>query len=268
MEKSDYDAMAKNIEEETFQRTRMNTALGSQGTWSRREDFQEFDSINLEDNRTSRKMSENCRDNYKTIKSDNTKKETTLLCAKLGIVLIYIPHYDIMSVEHVKSLANGHHEAVDQIIEESNQFFAKSALLSLKHPHNAKSMLDELDKLYSKDHLRIVGSSVVFRYQMDKNASGEHTQAKLIFPNIDVIEYLASETNPHIPLLDFSKFENPDQEPQLKFDFNTRSTIVDETKTFIYLGKCRCELDLSIVDRIADLFEPRPFFDLPSCRRS
>ncbi|CAJ0609902.1 unnamed protein product [Cylicocyclus nassatus] len=268
MEKSDYDAMAKNIEEESFQRTRMSTALGSQGTWSRREDFQEFDSINLEDNRSSRKMSENCRENYKTIKSDNTKKETTLLCAKLGIVLIYIPHYDIMSVEHVKSLTNGHHEAVDQIIEESNQFFAKSALVSLKHPHNAKTMLDELDRLYTKDHLRIVGSSVVFRYQMDKNASGEHTQAKLIFPNIDVIEYLASETNPHIPLLDFSKFENPDQEPQLKFDFNTRSTIVDETKTFIYLGKCRCELDLSIVDRIADLFEPRPFFDLPSCRRS
>ncbi|KHJ95703.1 hypothetical protein OESDEN_04346 [Oesophagostomum dentatum] len=31
MDKSDYDAMAKNIEEETFQRTRMNNALGLQG---------------------------------------------------------------------------------------------------------------------------------------------------------------------------------------------------------------------------------------------
>lgn len=29
-----------------------------------------------------------------------------------------------------------------------------------------------------------------------------------------------------------------------------------------------CELDLSIVDRITDIFEPRPFFDLPSYRRS
>ncbi|VDM74696.1 unnamed protein product [Strongylus vulgaris] len=82
MDKSDYDAMAKNIEEETFQRTRMTAALGLQGqleiilnfvqftiigTWSRREDFHEFDSINLEDNRTSRNMSETCRENYKTI---------------------------------------------------------------------------------------------------------------------------------------------------------------------------------------------------------
>ncbi|VDM79498.1 unnamed protein product, partial [Strongylus vulgaris] len=74
--------------------------------------------------------------------------------------------------------------------------------------------------------------------------------------------------NKHIPLLDFSRFENPDQEPQLKFVFNTSSTAVDESKTFIYIGKCRCELDLSIVDRIADLFESRPFFDLPSYRRS
>ncbi|ETN84468.1 hypothetical protein NECAME_06871, partial [Necator americanus] len=272
MDKSDYDAMAKNIEEETFQRTRMTT-LGMQGTWSRREDFHEFDSINLEDNRTSRKLSEPCRENYKTIKSESTKKESTLLCAKIGTVLFYIPHTDTMSAEFVKSLSNGYYEAIDNAIEESNAFFTKAAKISLKHGnlHTARNMLD---KLYAKDHLRLIGSSVVFHYQMDKSGSGEHMKAKLIFPNVDFIEYLTPDSNPcdpqntHIPLLDFSKFENPDQEPQLKFVYSTSSTVVDESKTFIYIGNCRCELDLSIVDRIADFFEPRPFFDLPSYRRS
>ncbi|RCN53519.1 ATG protein [Ancylostoma caninum] len=272
MDKSDYDAMAKNIEEETFQRTRMTT-LGMQGTWSRREDFHEFDSINLEDNRTSRKMSEACRDNYKTIKSENTKKESTILSAKIGMVLIYIPHNDIMSVEYTKSLNNGYFEAVDLAIEESNAFFARATKVSVKHS-NLHTTRNILDRLYFKDHLRLVGSSVVFHYQMDKNGSGEHMKAKLIFPSVDIIEYLTPESNPrdpentHMPLLDFSKFENPDQEPQLKFEFSASSAMVDESKTFIYIGKCRCELDLSIVDRIADLFEPRPFFDLPSYKRS
>ncbi|KIH67559.1 ATG protein [Ancylostoma duodenale] len=273
MDKSDYDAMAKNIEEETFQRTRMTT-LGMQGTWSRREDFHEFDSINLEDNRTSRKMSEACRDNYKTISSvGKYQKESTILSAKIGMVLIYIPHNDIMSVEYTKSLNNGYFEAVDLAIEESNAFFAKATKVSVKHS-NLHTTRNILDKLYFKDHLRLVGSSVVFHYQMDKNGSGEHMKAKLIFPSVDIIEYLTPESNPrdpentHIPLLDFSKFENPDQEPQLKFEFSTSSTMVDESKTFIYIGRCRCELDLSIVDRIADLFEPRPFFDLPSYKRS
>ncbi|PIO77569.1 hypothetical protein TELCIR_00331 [Teladorsagia circumcincta] len=66
MDKSDYDAMAKNIEEEAFQKTRLTT-LGMQGTWSRRDDFHEFDSVNLEDNRSMRKLSEACRENYNTI---------------------------------------------------------------------------------------------------------------------------------------------------------------------------------------------------------
>ncbi|KHJ95704.1 hypothetical protein OESDEN_04347 [Oesophagostomum dentatum] len=178
-----------------------------------------------------------------------------------------------MSVEYVKSLSNGYNEAIDHAIEESNAFFTKAAKVSLKHS-NLHTMRGMLDKLYSKDHLRLVGSSVVFHYQMDKSGSGEQMKAKLIFPHVDVIEYLTPESNPrdqenkHLPILDFSKFENPDQEPQLKFVFNTSSSVDNESKTFVYIGKCRCELDLSIVDRIADLFEPRPFFDLPSYKRS
>lgn len=87
-------------------------------------------------------------------------------------------------------------------------------------------------------------------------------KAKLIFPSVDVIEYLTSESNPvgislntillfsefnvliqrdpehpHIPLLDFSKFENPDQEPQLKVVLNSTPTEVtfrDFLKTSYY----------------------------------
>ncbi|KAK6032630.1 ATG protein [Ostertagia ostertagi] len=271
MDKSDYDAMAKNIEEEAFQKTRLTT-LGMQGTWSRRDDFHEFDSVNLEDNRSLRKLSEACRENYNTIKTDSSKKESTLLSAKIGTVLVYIPHNDTMSVEYVKTLGNGCHEAIDHILEESESFFAKAAKISLKpsNLHNARNMLD---KLYSKDHLRIVGTSVVFNYQMDKSSTSEQMKAKLIFPNVDVIEYLTPESNPrepqnpHIPLFDFSNFENPDQEPQLKLVFSSPAG-GEDSKAYVYLGKCRCELDLSIVDRIADLFEPRPFFDLPSYKRS
>ncbi|KAK6060465.1 hypothetical protein COOONC_01874, partial [Cooperia oncophora] len=267
---SDYDAMAKNIEEEALHKTRLTT-LGMQGTWSRRDDFHEFDSVNLEDNRSLRKLSEACH-NYNSIKTDSSKKECTLLSAKIGTILVFIPHNDIMSVEYVKTLSNGCHEAIDQLVEESEEFFAKAAKVSLKpmNLHNARSMLD---KLYSKDHLRIVGTSVVFNYQMDKSSTSEQMKAKLIFPNLDVIEYLTPESNPrepqnpHIPLVDFSNYENPDQEPQLKLVFSS-PVGGEDSKAYVYLGKCRCELDLSIVDRIADLFEPRPFYDLPSYKRS
>ncbi|XGW33403.1 hypothetical protein V3C99_017658 [Haemonchus contortus] len=271
MDKSDYDAMAKNIEEETFKRTRATT-LGMQGTWSRRDEFHEFDSVNLEDNRSLRKLSEACRDNYNSLKSDPSKKESTLLSAKIGTVLVFIPHNDAMSVEYVKTLSNGCHEAVDYILKESEAFFTKAAKVFLK-PSNLHTSRTTLNTLYSKDHLRIVGTSVVFNYQMDKSSACEQMKAKLIFPNVDVIEYLAPESNPrepqnpHIPLFDFSNFENPDQEPQLKLVFSSPAG-GEDSKAYVYVGKCRCELDLSIVDRIADLFEPRPFFDLPSYRRS
>ncbi|KAK6054941.1 hypothetical protein COOONC_07555 [Cooperia oncophora] len=220
-----------------------------QGTWSRRDDFHEFDSVNLEDNRSLRKLSEACH-NYNSIKTDSSKKECTLLSAKIGTILVYIPHNDIMSVEYVKTLNNGCHEAIDQLVEESEEFFAKAAKVSLKpmNLHNARSMLD---KLYSKDHLRIVGTSVVFNYQMDKSSTSEQMKAKL---NISEFGY-------------FSNYENPDQEPQLKLVFSS-PVGGEDSKAYVYLGKCRCELDLSIVDRIADLFEARPFYDLPSYKRS
>ncbi|VDL71480.1 unnamed protein product [Nippostrongylus brasiliensis] len=272
MEKSDYDAMAKNIEEESFQKARLTT-LGMQGTWSRRDDFREFDSINLEDNRSSRKLSETCRENYNTLKLDSSKKESTLLLARFGSVLICIPHNDTMSAESSKSFSNGFHEAIDRCIEEAEGYLEKASRISLKptNLHNARNMLD---KLYNKDHLRIVGTSVVLNYQMDKSGTGEQTKAKLIFPNVDIIEYLAPESNPgdpdhpHIPLLDFSTFENPDQTPQLKLVLTSSTTNSEESKAFLYIEKCKCELDLSIVDRVADLLEPRPFFDLPSYKRS
>ncbi|WKY16337.1 hypothetical protein Q1695_001199 [Nippostrongylus brasiliensis] len=272
MEKSDYDAMAKNIEEESFQKARLTT-LGMQGTWSRRDDFREFDSINLEDNRSSRKLSETCRENYNTLKLDSSKKESTLLLARFGSVLICIPHNDTMSAESSKSFSNGCHEAIDRCIEEAEGYLEKASRISLKptNLHNARNMLD---KLYNKDHLRIVGTSVVLNYQMDKSGTGEQTKAKLIFPNLDIIEYLAPESNPgdpdhpHIPLLDFSTFENPDQKPQLKLVLTSSTTNSEESKAFLYIEKCKCELDLSIVDRVADLLEPRPFFDLPSYKRS
>ncbi|KAK5976929.1 hypothetical protein GCK32_001582 [Trichostrongylus colubriformis] len=271
MDKSDYDAMAKNIEEEAFQKTRLTT-LGMQGTWSRRDDFHEFDSVNLEDNRTLRRLSEACRENYNTLKGESSKKEITVLSAKIGTVLIYIPHTDTMSVEYVKALDNGCHEAIDHILEESEAFFANAAKVSVKplNLHNARNMLD---KLYAKDHLRIVGTSVVFNYQMEKSSASMEMKAKLIFPNLDVIEYLTPESNPrepqncHVPLFDFSNYENPDQEPQLKMVLSSPAG-GEDSKAYVYVGKCRCELDLSIIDRIADLFEPRPFFDLPSYRRS
>lgn len=269
MEKSDYDTMAKNIEEESLQKTRLTT-LGMQGTWSRRDDFQEFDSINLEDNRSSRKLSEACRDSYSSKEPELSKKESTLLSAKIGTLIVYIPHYDMMSVECMKCLSGGCREAVDRILQETEAFFAKASRVSVK-PSNLNGARKMLDSLYSKDHIRIVGTSVVFNYEMDKNGTGDYMKAKLIFPSVDVIEYLTSESNPrdpehpHIPLLDFSKFENPDQEPQLKVVLNSTPT---ESKAYVYIGKCMCELDLSIVDRITDIFEPRPFFDLPSYRRS
>ncbi|VDO91146.1 unnamed protein product [Heligmosomoides polygyrus] len=239
-------------------------------TWSRRDDFQEFDSINLEDNRSSRKLSEACRDSYSSKEPELSKKESTLLSAKIGTLIVYIPHYDMMSVECMKCLSGGCREAVDRILQETEAFFAKASRVSVK-PSNLNGARKMLDSLYSKDHIRIVGTSVVFNYEMDKNGTGDYMKAKLIFPSVDVIEYLTSESNPrdpehpHIPLLDFSKFENPDQEPQLKVVLNSTPT---ESKAYVYIGKCMCELDLSIVDRITDIFEPRPFFDLPSYRRS
>ncbi|KAK5980162.1 hypothetical protein GCK32_010529 [Trichostrongylus colubriformis] len=271
MDKSDYAAMVKNIEKEAFQKTRLTT-LGMQGTWSRRDDFHEFDSLNLEDNRTLRRQSEACRENYNTLKVESSKKETTVLSAKIGTVLIYIPHTDTMSAEYVKTLDNGCHEAIDHILEESEAFFANATRVSVKplNLHNERNMLD---KLYGKDHLRIVGTYAEFNYQMEKCSASMEMKAELIFPNLDVIEYLTPESNPleplncHIPLFDSSNYENPDDEPQLKIVFSSPAG-GEDSKTYVYVGKCRCELDLSIVDRIANLFEARPFFDLPSYKRS
>ncbi|KAK5975966.1 hypothetical protein GCK32_004807, partial [Trichostrongylus colubriformis] len=242
------------------------------GTWSRRDDFYEFDSLNLEDNRTLRRLSEACHENYNTLKGKSSKKEITVLSAKIGTVLIYIPHTDTMSAEYVKTLDNGCHEAIDHILEESEAFFANAADVSVK-PLNLHIVRNMLDKLYCKDHLRIVGTSVEFNYQMEKSSASMETKAKLIFPNLDVIEYLTPESNPrepqncHVSLIDFSNYENSDHEPQLKMIFSSPAG-GEGSRAYVYVGKCRCELDLSIIDRIADLFEVRPFFDLPSYQRS
>ncbi|VDM61936.1 unnamed protein product [Angiostrongylus costaricensis] len=272
MEKSDYDAMAKNIEEEAFQKAQV-TAQGMHGTWKKRENFHEFDSINLEDNRTSRRFSEACRDNYKTLKSETNRRESTILSAKIGTVIICIPHVDMMSVEFVRNLSSDCSESIDYVLAESNAFFTKAAKVSLKHTnlHTTRTLLDHL---YNKDHLRLVGTSILFHYQMEKSDAGEQMNMKLVFPNMDFIEYLIPESNPHdpesahLPLLDFSNIECMDQEPQMKLVFSSSPSGSDESKVFVYMGKCRCDLDLSIVDRVPDLLEPQPFFDLPSYRRS
>ncbi|KJH43951.1 hypothetical protein DICVIV_10035 [Dictyocaulus viviparus] len=281
MAKSDYDTMAKNIEEETFQKTQVATQGLQGGKWKKREDFHEFDSINLEDNCSSKKFGEICRENYITLKADTNKKESTKLSAKIGTVLIIIPHLDMMSVDFVKNLNNGCHESIDNrinssidsVIRDSNMFFAKASNVSLK-PSSLRTMRTSLDELYNKDHLRLFGTSVLFHYQMDKDDCGEHLRAKLIFPNVDLIEYLMTNSNPrdpenaHIPLLDFSLFNNVDQEPQLKIVYNSSTAGNNESKACVSIGKCRCDLDPSIVDRIPDLFDPQPFFDLPAFRRS
>lgn len=48
-----------------------------------------------------------------------SKKESTLLSAKIGTLIVYIPHYDMMSVECMKCLSGGCREAVDRILQET-----------------------------------------------------------------------------------------------------------------------------------------------------
>ncbi|VDO44022.1 unnamed protein product [Haemonchus placei] len=148
-------------------------------------------------------------DNNSSQISDPSKKESTLLSAKIGTVLVYIPHNDAMSVEYVKTLSNGCHEAVDYILKESEAL-------------------------------------VVYRYLFNRN---------LLVSNQAFSGFSRK-------LWRGCKYFIPVWYCFYKFLF-----VLLQSKAYVYVGKCRCELDLSIVDRIADLFEPRPFFDLPSYRK-
>uniref|UniRef100_A0A1I7WZ88 Autophagy-related protein 2 n=1 Tax=Heterorhabditis bacteriophora TaxID=37862 RepID=A0A1I7WZ88_HETBA len=260
------------------------------GNWNQREDFHEFDSVNLEDNRYSRKFSEQLKEGYKSIKNETGKKESTHLKATFGIVLLYIPHHDLMSSENVQKLEHSNN-IIDKLLAESESFFNLSTQFKPLSNTPLYTFRNQLDNLYNKDHLRFIGSSVVWNHQIDKNIDGEHMSAKLIVSNADCIEYLTNASNPvcnssfvtflhlklmffqlntqacHIPLLDFSNFENIDQDPHLKLIFTTSSAERGKSKIHIYVGNCQSELDLSLIDRISDLVVPRPFFDNPSFGR-
>ncbi|CAJ0589456.1 unnamed protein product [Cylicocyclus nassatus] len=260
MDRNDYDAMTKNVEQ-GFQRTRLTTPMRLEETGREREEFQGMVSINLEHDTALRKFSSI----HSILEAEDAAKASISLKVELETVLVYIPHSDILSLEYVKPLANGYHEALDHISKEAETFFTKSAEISLKCCilTTARSMLDDL---YPKDHLRVVGSSVVFTYQAGNADSEGLMCAKIVFSNVDAVEFLTAESNPvdgenkHITLLDFSDIVVHDPEPQLKIVIETISDMVDKSNIIICIRKCHCELDPSFVERIADLLAPRPFF--------
>ena len=106
--------------------------------------------------------------------------------------------------------------------------------------------------------------------------------------NCDFLEYLTEDSNPvrnlyffkfylqmersqrHYPILDFTEYDDPDhrdnREEALKVIYAVSNSNSNEPLAQISIENCRVELDLSIVDRLADLIVSKPFFGYPYTR--
>ncbi|CAD6188733.1 unnamed protein product [Caenorhabditis auriculariae] len=261
MQKEDYEVMIRNIEKVSFQNGQAGAGL-SGGNWRKVEDF---DSIDLHEFGPC--TSEENGNGYPNNKSPPpSTNENINLKAKFGTVLIYIPHYDFLSCDNISNHRN-HHIAISELSDEAEKFFALSENLKFSSKIPLDCIREDADKLYTKDHLRIVASSVTFAYSMKRVSGSENMLAKMVLTNCDILEYLTTASVPtssepsHIPLLNFSNMENPDNDPHLKLIASTSTEAKGKLKIDAFISPCETELDLSIVDRIADLIVTRPFFE-------
>ncbi|CAI5453924.1 unnamed protein product [Caenorhabditis angaria] len=266
MDPEDYEAIVKKIEETNSGQARgVGNGVGGMngGGWSNADDFREFDSINLHEIKGRRSCESK---DFNTLKNTTTDKEEVRIKSTVGTLVMIITHCDYLSTDYVKE-NGGYHNAISTLQKESSSYFKKSKDLVFSAQTSLESIRSRVDKLYSKDHLQIIGSALSVSYVAKRIASSESMTAKFLLTNCDVLEYLTKESVPssshpiRVPLLDYSNMENEENDPNLKLVVSTSSETKGEMKVEVFVSACKTELDFSMVDRIANLLVTQPFFD-------
>lgn len=267
MEQEDHEAVVKKIEQLTTVPPPLKSLGGLiGGNWNqadRNDDFQNFDTITFEDKSLKRNNDQN-KDSFRTLPSNQS--DEMLIKGSLGSLLIFITHHDYLSIENVP-IRSAAKEAMQQLQEDSKKFFDKARELVITAQTTLPSIRRDCAKLYPKDHLRIVGSNVSAMYRLRKDLSRESMYVKIALTNCDILEFLTQKSAPsyyedhHFPLFDFNTVENMDNEPNLKLVISRSEEVKNQIKTELFMGPCKTELDLSIMDRISHLINTKPYFE-------
>ncbi|CAI2357338.1 unnamed protein product [Caenorhabditis sp. 36 PRJEB53466] len=269
MEKEDYEKMTKNMETNQQPESALGNHRAFASNWNQAaEVFREF-----EDPKSLRKEKNSEKERFKSLKASGNLKEEFTVNVHIGTLLMFITHCDYMAADYAQQ-RGGYANVLDLLKKESTKFFKQVNGFSFLSKHGLASIRQATDSFYPKDHLRIIGGALGVTSSCKRVAGVDSFLCRIVANHFDIVEYLAPESCPGhdgpltINLLDYSEQENAERDPNFKMILGTSSDEKGYTKIDVLLGAVKTELDFSIVDRIANLIYPRPFFDEASKKRN
>ncbi|CAJ0959444.1 unnamed protein product, partial [Mesorhabditis belari] len=222
------------------------------------DNFQAFSAIPLDDSIKIPENSSNHMNSPKTSKAGRTEGETTFV-ATIGYANIFVTHEDPLDKIH-----RDHGEQIERLMECSNQFFSKMSSFNTVNQKLTNVVIakirSDLDEAYPGNHLRCTAGQISIK--MDNSNGRERIQVRAL--TFEIIESLNQESvkgateRTYVPLLTFKRETDEDRsESSIKVDI-MRPSVGEEIN--LYLGRVVSELDISMLDRIASLIAPQPFF--------